>query len=675
MGLAAAPSNVRKRRLALAAIAMLLVCASSAAAQMLSIGGLDGQLGFGTTFENQDISQQQQHTRQHLDRLYFEERLGVRTRGYFYDPDLVRFALGVELGLFQDHLNNDTNGVPTSLSGDGLLTGYDAEMDVLGAKPYGFQVFGHRGEGFTRRDFAGQVKTDLNRYGVNWRLQDLPLPSYITVEEQDTKQSFTLSPAGVQQDERRRIASYYGERRDDTQTLTVDYRFDDVTDRVLPQGAFQVHSGGVSHLWRFSDFPEENLSSDVRAYQREGEVSGTTLFEREGLHLRHSRDLSSDYNYTFSLFQEPGTGTTTSHNGFAGIQHQFYKSLVSSANVNAGYTDLSPGQDTTYGGGLGFGYTKQIIGGAIFTAGIAAAYQLDDRVVPSGQLPVSNEQHTFCPQFNGSPCQEVTSFSLVNFDVIEPTIVVTDATGGVLYHAQFDYFVDHPSPRRTEIRRNPLGTIPSTGTVLVSYSFTVSGALKVGSRPINFNVGLDYDWLSLFYSGQRLRQDVFAGTASDVLGPIDTDTAGFALHWHSELADARLLQEYLTYDSKDLTYRAFTFTQSALDSPRRWVTLGLSSTESTYDFSIPHRNRTFVSTRGNVGWRPLSGLTIDTFAGFHYQRETTVPLNQLAEYGTHARWVAGLFTLSLGYDHANQDIGGFSRAGDLVRFDVIRRLK
>jgi hypothetical protein len=66
-------------------------------------------------------------------------------------------------------------------------------------------------------------------------------------------------------------------------------------------------------------------------------------------------------------------------------------------------------------------------------------------------------------------------------------------------------------------------------------------------------------------------------------------------------------------------------------------------------------------------------VTVDAFVGFHYQRQTAVPLNQLVEFGTHARWIAGLFTLSLGYDHAVQDIGAFSRAGDLVRFDVIRR--
>ncbi|MFI5395609.1 MAG: hypothetical protein ACHQ9S_08750 [Candidatus Binatia bacterium] len=209
--------------------------------------------------------------------------------------------------------------------------------------------------------------------------------------------------------------------------------------------------------------------------------------------------------------------------------------------------------------------------------------------------------------------------------------------------------------------------------MLVRYSFNVSGKLKVGNRPINLGASLDFNWLSLFYSGQRLRQDVFAGDASDILGPINADTMGVETHWRSALGEARLLNEYLTYDANDLNYRAFSFTQSALGNPRRWLTVGMSGTESFYDFGMPRRNRTFFSQRGTAGWRSQFGLSIDAFAGFHYQRETAVPLNQLVEFGTHARWVAGQFTLSLSYDHAIQDIGTFNRTGDLVRFDTIRR--
>jgi hypothetical protein len=659
------PSVVWFGRIVLEAVAVLFGVVGAAAAQLLSIGGLDGQLGFTSTYENQDISHPQQH--QHLDRLYLEERGGVRTRGYFYDPDLLRFTAGVELGWFEDHMNNKTDGTSTSLSGDGSLTGFDADVNVLGAKSYGFDVFGNRSEGFTRRDFAGQVKTDLERYGVTWRLQNLPLSSYVSVEQQDIRQRFTLVPAGVQQDERRRMVSYYGERRSSTSTLTVDYHFDDVLDRVLTQGAYQVHSGGVFHLWRFGDYLDDNLASSAQAYNRSGDVSGTTIFEHEELQLRHSRYLTSTYGYTFAMFNQSGSGTTMSHNGFASLQHQLYESLTSSGNVNAGYTELSPGQDVTYGGGLGLGYRKQIPWDATFFATVGTGYQLDDRAVPSGQLAVIDEPHAFPPE---------EDFLLVNVGVIDSTIVVTDSTKSVIYEPQVDYLIDNSSPPFTRLQRNPISPgrgIPPGGAVLVSYSFKVSGALKVGSRSINLSAGLDFKWLSLFYSGQRLRQDLFTGSASDIFGPVNADTMGVETHWRSDLGEGRLLNEYLTYDANDLRYQAFSFTQSALGNPRRWLTVGLTGTESFYDFSVPRRNRTFFSERGSVGWRSQFGVTVDAFVGFHYQRQTAVPLNQLVEFGTHARWIAGLFTLSLGYDHAVQDIGAFSRAGDLVRFDVIRR--
>ncbi len=628
-------------------------------AQSVSLTGIQGDLGFGTNYENEELSQPQGH--QHLDRLYLEERLGMRVDGFAYDPALARFTLGGQLGLFQDKVGSDAGGMSTSRAGNGLLTGYDLRLGLLGETPYGLDLFGHRSENNTRRDFAGNVKTDVDEFGAFWRVQNIPFPSYLSFEQVEVKQRFTLLPTGIQQDETRRIVTYNGERRWDTNTLTADYRFDDVSDRARPNGAYQIHNGGIYDVWHFSEDPENYSSSSVRGLQREGSISGTTLLGHEGIHLRHSSSLTSDYSYNIAHLEQGGSGAQMNQTGFAGLQYQLYKSLTSALNGNVGYTDLSPGRDLTYGASSLLDYRKEIFWGGTFVGGVGAAYQLDDRNVPAGTIGVIDEAQTF------DMLDEIT---LNNPDVVVSSIIVTDQTHNG-FALDIDYTIEQRG-RRTVLHRAVFGGIAQGQAVLVSYTFQGGAELKTAGYPINFNAGLDFEWVYVFYALDRFRESVLKGDPGQTLGPVDSDTAGVQFRWNYGTSQIILLNEYSVYDARDLRYKALNFTQSGSMEARRDLTFTLTGVEGFFDFSEPRRNRTFLSQRGTVSWRPLYTLFLDGFVGFRYQRETGIPRDQLVEFGSRGRWTFGAFTLSLSYDHASQDIGRSGRVGDLVRFDVIR---
>jgi hypothetical protein len=632
---------------------------ATATAQAVGLTRIQGDLGFGLNYENEQLSQPSGD--QHLDRLYFEERVGLRGDGFVYDPALARFTLGGQLGLFQDRVHSDTSGVSTDRSGHGLLTGYDLRLGLLGEKPYGLDVFARRSENNTRRDFAGNVKTNIDEYGAFWRLQNIPFPSYLSFEQVQVKQRFTLLPTGVQQDETRRIVTYDGQRRWDTHTLTANYRFDDVSDRVRPNGDYQIHNGSVYDVWRFTDDPADYASSSVRVLQREGSIAGTTLLGHEGVHLRHSSSLATDYTYNVAYLDSPGTGSQVNQVGFAGLQYQLYRSLTSALNGNASYTELSPGHDLTYGAGGVLNYRKAVPWGGTFLAGAGLSYQIDDRDVPAGAIAAVDETHTF------DAFDEIT---LDNPDVILSSIVVTDQ-GHFGFALDLDYTIEQRG-RRTVLHRALFGGIAAGQTVLVSYDFQSGGRLKTAGYPINFNAGLDFEWLYLFYAGDRFRESVLEGNPTETLGAIDSDTAGVQLRWSHAPGQIVLLNEYTMYDARDLRYSAWTFTQTGSAAPRRNVVLGLSAIESFYDYTEPNRSRTFYSQRATARWRPFYSLFLDGFVGFRYQRETSIPRDKLLEFGMRGRWTFGLFTVSLSYDHAAQDIGRSSRVGDLVRFDVLR---
>jgi len=629
-----------------------------AAAQTLAITGIRGDLRFGTSYENDDISETPTH--QNLERLYFEERLGLRTDGFAYDPGLARFSLGFELGLFQDKVNNTVNGAKTSQSGDGVLTGYDLRTSLLNQTSYAFDLYGRRSENNTRRDFAGNVKTEVNDFGGLWRLRDLPLPSVVSFQEVETKQHFTLLPTGVQQDETRRIVTYNGERRWDTNTFTADYRFDDVDDRARPNGNYQIHNAGGYDMWRFGA-PDDYLSSTLRALIREGNFNGTTLLEHEGLHLRHSSSLTSDYAYNFAYLDQSGAGSQTSQNGFASLQYQLYQSLTSALTGNVGYAELSPGHDVSYGTAGTVGYHKEIPWGGVLLGGGGVGYQIDDRSVPGGIINVVDEAHTF---------NAVDQVTLNNPDVEVSTIVVTDQAHDV-FAVGIDYTVESLG-RRTVLNRVVFGGIAPGETVLVSYTSVAAPELKTASYPINFNGGLDYTWVYLFYDGYRFRQSVLTGNPAQTLGPIDSDTAGVQFRYTYPLGEFVLRNDYTTYDSDDVRYNVFNFSQSGSARAREDLTLTLNALQSFYDFSLPSENRTFLSERASTTWRPILNVLVDGYVGFRYQRETATPRNQLVEFGSRGRYTIGAFTLTLAYDHAIQDVGTSGRIGDLVRLDVIR---
>jgi len=488
------------------------------------------------------------------------------------------------------------------------------------------------------------------------------LASTVGFEQLDVRQRFTLLPRGLQRDETRRSATYYGERHGEASVLRVDYRFDDVFDRARPQGEFQVHSAGASHFLRFGAYRDQRLGSSLRFFRREGEQLATsTLLARETLALRHSKSLSSNYTYAFSFFDAPASQRIT-HSGLASVHHTYYQSLGTGLNANATYTDLSPGTDLTYGGGVGVGYRKRIPLSGMFLSGVGIAYQITDRRVPQGRLSVFQEAHAF---------PDAEPVFLDNPDVIETTIVVTDEQGVTIFAPGIDYFVERVG-RRTRLRRNVFGGIEAGQTILVSYDFSVQPTLKLASRPLNFNAGLDFGWVYFFYFGERLRQHALRGDIAEVLGPVDSDTAGVELRWAYERWSADLLHEYVRYDAVDVRFQGWNLIQSGSVRARRRLQIGVTAVEGFYTFRLPERSRDFYAARLSASWQPWNRLFVDGFAGVRRQRETAVPTEELVEFGARWRWTVGLFTVLLAYERDAQDIGLVSRTGDLVTFRVAR---
>lgn len=648
------------RRVIAVVAALLVGPAAPVVAYFLSMEDWNGDARFGFNYEKQEISQPESFSQ--LDRLFFEERVGIRSRGNLYDPDLARFDMGFDLGFFEDELDTEAPESSTSRAGDGRLIGYDLNLGLLSNLPIRLDLFGHRSENNTRRDFAGQIKTDFDGFGVTGHVDNLPLRSTLTMEQQHVSQRFTLIPAALQQNETRRIASYYGERRNEVSTLTADYRFEDVNDRARLQRDFRLHSAGLNHFLRFGTYFDDILNSSARLFRRDGAVSTTNLLLHEAAQLRHSLSVSSNYGYSLSFLDSAGN-RSVSQNLLAGLEHQFYESLTSGAQVKLGYASLSPGNWLNYGGGVNTEYRKKIPWRGTFLAGAGIGYEIIDQSVPGGRLSVFEEAHRF------SDSEPVL---LDNPDVIDSTIVVTDESRSTVFVEGSDYSVEHIGSR-TALRRNPFGRIEAGQTVLVSYDFDAGRSVQAGSRPITVHTGLDFTWIYLYYRREQLGRDVFRGNAANVLRPVDTNRAGVETRLPLQYANVFLVYEYFTYDAVDIRYEGASFSQNLTSMPFQSLTVGVTANEAFFNFSLPKRTRDFYSARWNLSWNPLSSLSLDAYTGVRRLRETDIPRDQLVDFGGRSRWSIGLFDLSFSYSHDLQDVGLVGRTGDLVQLEITRR--
>jgi len=626
--------------------------------ELFRLYGWHGHLRASGSFENEDVEGAQALT---SERLFFREEVALRTNGHLIDPKLAGFSLGGQVSLVQDELDTTTEGKSTTQTGNGLLYGYDGNLALVQGLPYSLDLFASRSETNVRRTFVGRTLGNSERFGATIHARRFPLQSIATFQQQSSEQRQRLGTTQLQQDETRRTFTYRGRRRGRTSDIDVDYRFDDVADRVRKAGNFQLHLGGVSHIWRAPSELDRALFSNVRIFARQGETDSTSITGNESLTWQLTRNVWSSSNYNFSRFNSNGSKVMT-HRGSAGLRHQWYKSLLSSLHAESTFIDFDQGQELDYGGGAGWSYTKHILWDGRLSASLSSSYLLTDRNVPPGLVGVFEESHSF---------SDTTPVVLENLDVVATSIVVTDQSQTVVFAEGIDYFVERLG-RRTELRRNPFGDIDEGDSILVSYDFEVGGPFRIGSRPLSFSSTVDFGWVRFFYTGERLRQDVFKGEAAVTLGSIDSDSMGVELRRRGELLELVALNEYRRYRSVDLDFRSLTFTQTASLSFSRRLAVQLLATEAFHDFSQPDRSRDFFTGRVSVNWHPIPDLVARGFTGFRYQKETGIPLDALLETGLDVRYTMGQITVALFYEFDKHELGGGTRSGNFARLETIR---
>jgi hypothetical protein len=308
----------------------------------------------------------------------------------------------------------------------------------------------------------------------------------------------------------------------------------------------------------------------------------------ESLVLRHRPSLNSSYAYAFNHLDSDGSDQS-SHYGSAGITHQLFQSLTSSASVGGSYADLELGQITSAQGSVGFSYTKQIPSGN-FGLRLSPTYGYQDEDTEEGILTILGESHGNTL----SPIQLSRPFVLPQTIVVRDPLTQIEFVEGIDYQVLVSGNLGGGVVEQAAIQVVPGSELdPALGitTIAIDYDVQSQPAATFSTRTIATGASLSlFQHLYADVSYSDSMRDLLSGTATEL-------TQGDEDRWLASLQ---------TSFEHHFTRLEFERIRSPFSPRDRW--------------SFQH----------NMSFRPSSRMTLALGAG--YSRDKLLPRESFAAF-------------------------------------------
>jgi len=226
----------------------------------------------------------------------------------------------------------------------------------------------------------------------------------------------------------------------------------------------------------------------------------------------------------------------------------------------------------------------------------------------------------------------------------------------------------------TEIRILLTGQITVGQTLLIDYQYTGSGSIRFSALDWHYNLGLDFEWISLGYAHETISQDIISGfNEAFLLGDVSSDTFSARVGWDKGKLGSSATAEYKLYDSIRLSFKSLHFDQLLLYRFSPDASINMSFGESFFDFKIPERKTQTFFGRMNFIWRPFSSLIADGFSEFRVFRDTLAPDEKSFEVGLRPRWTFGKMEINSHIEYDIREVGDMRLKGISFGLRMIRR--
>ena len=572
-------------------------------------------------------------------RILVEPAVGTGFAGWAYHPNLLQYSCLTELGLDwqYSHVDPSETGSDTH-----FLQRYHLALDFLRQKPYSLNLYADKDTIYRDYDFFNRARVDTEQFGARSGYSAGAVPFTIAYQHYHEVVDDPTRPTTLNENTISLQAS--NTRRSEQASTQLNYNFDDYSrqdDGFSDQSGlnqtvslFDGEAWGQEGWIRLSSLLNYNSISET--------VTPTDkLLIQESLRLQHTERLTSFYEYAYDM-NSSGDANADTHQGRAGLTHQLYENLTSTADVhgNTSHSQSPEGsrEATRYGVMLNEQYSRRLSTWGNLFLGWTGGIDQEDRKASGDQLPIIGEPHTLS---DGN----LTFLDQPN--VVFSSVRVTDKTGTIVYLLGLDYSLI-PHGAITEIRRVTGGRIPNGSIVLVDYSSQLDPSARFTTFNNSLSFRLDFyqglfaiygRWTTLDYSGPQILN--LRWIDDKVIGADST------WKWFRTGAEYEVMDSNLTpYDRLRLlqsgTFQISDSTTFGLDFDQSWTVFRDTDThENSYGF-IAHYQHRFTSS---LAWNIEGGVRIDRGPTFDRDAGTL---------RTELDWAVGKLQVKVGYEYGNE---------------------
>jgi hypothetical protein len=477
-------------------------------------------------FELRDDSQQTPSGDRQETRKRWRGRLEFATEGWVYHPGLLAFELHMEPEYEIE--NVDLSGQNDSQN-QRTFWNYVLGATFLQYKPYSLEILSALSRRELDNAFSPDTVIDTYRGRADVVLDYTPWSGRIGVENRRTevsgfresRQSLdTFRIQGRHTVERSRSALVAEFANDDREN---EGRRDEIDRyRGIFGNQFDLRENMLltSDIYWYRDDAKLGVARDSRQFR---------IVER--LLVRHRPKLRSHYRLEYDD-RKISEQESQNVSGEAGLSHQLYENLSSTATLRGNYLTTNDGDITFLEGEFDTAYTRPIPWGSV-----NAFFGLDLRYEDNARQAdrVENEPVTL----RGTVEEELVQLNIV----LETVVVSGDPQGIELFEEGIDYVLTQGTSVggavTTFIRRTgPTSRIEDGETVFVSYTFEPTPPFTLFGHEIRGGVGVNlWNTLNLSYSIARNQEDLVAGTAPPDLADDTIQRATATLNWRFSLTE------------------------------------------------------------------------------------------------------------------------------------------
>jgi hypothetical protein len=582
--------------------------------------------------------------------MEYEEKLNVRFGGHILDQRFFTFS-GNLAPTFSQQKSDYTSGVSKS---DTQFLNYGARFSLLhgvAVSPVSLNASFNATNGETEDNLGNRRESTLENRLAGLQIKFRPFRSSIVYRERSLEESFVSAFGQLPQErnEFQRTLSYTGRSRG-MELFLEGTEFDD---RTIQDQDYESSTARLNNNFNWGK--GSRFNSRLKYVDRKGYSAEESATANESLHLQHTRNLFTSYDYGYRHSQR--LTESESHFGQFELHHKLYSNLDTSLKVSGENTTSSEQfNEQTREASLDFSYNKKLRSNMRLSANLGGGYRTTER---TGGV-IDRAETAIVP---------ATGVVILSERYIIWSSIVVAAPGCNPCLDGSDYLVEDAGGNFTQLQI-PLGSrIAIDDTITVDYIFQPP-TVEFYGIPYRVGLKLEYGPITIYHRSSGEQQTYVSGPDPTAVGDRRTDVTG--LEWKLSRgrtqASAGIERIYITNYSQTSTEYLLSQKLTYGISPNALLIANLR--ESFFRNSKSADTYTGEMT---INWKPAPRLTVKPRLSAFRRQVDSEDTNTILKAGVDVGWYWRRLELDFNYVHTEQQTNDRKDIEDRVVATIKRK--